>query len=60
MAWSPAIWLHIVYLNYREHLTPLLADDTGLSWDDSLSYTAFSYADWLFDGDDIVAVLRTA
>ncbi len=38
----------------------LLGDDTGVTWATSLQYTGFSYADWQFDGPDLIAVIRTA
>ena len=41
-------------------MATLLADDTGLTWPDSLRYTGFHYADWQFDSGDIIAVIRTA
>lgn len=44
----------------RTSVTQLLGDDTGVTWATSLQYTAFSYADWHFDGADLIAVIRTA
>lgn len=38
----------------------LLMDDQGLSEMDSMRYTSFSYVDWIFDGNDILAAIRTA
>jgi hypothetical protein len=38
----------------------LLEDDTGLPWSLSLKLTGFQYADWQFDGADLVALVRTA
>jgi hypothetical protein len=38
----------------------LLADDSGLSEDDSRRLTGFQYADWLFDGPDLLYLARTA
>lgn len=42
----------------------ILADDTGLTWPDSLRYTGFHYVDFQFgSGDesgDLIAVIRTA
>jgi hypothetical protein len=38
----------------------LLTDDTGLSPADSRQYTGFQYVDWLFDGDDLLYLVRTA
>ena len=38
----------------------LLEDDQGLTWADSVKLTGFQYADWQFDGDDIIYLVRTA
>lgn len=38
----------------------LLEDDQGLPWQESVRYTGFQYADWQFDGDDIIYLVRTA
>jgi len=38
----------------------LLADDSDLSWQDSLLLTGFQYVDWQFDGNDLIYVVRTA
>jgi hypothetical protein len=38
----------------------LMADDTGLSHEDSIRLTGFQYADWQLDGDDIIYMVRTA
>jgi len=38
----------------------LLSDDSGLEGDESAKLTGFQYVDWQFDGDDIVALVRTA
>lgn len=38
----------------------LLADDSGLSAEDSVRLTGFQYVDWQFDGDDLIYVVRTA
>ncbi len=43
-----------------DHCGTLLADDQGLSPEDSLRYTGFQYADWQFDGEDMLYVVRTA
>jgi hypothetical protein len=40
--------------------TTLLADDTGLSEDESRRLTGFQYVDWQFDGPDIAYLVRTA
>lgn len=37
----------------------VLADDTGFDAVDSARFTGFHYVDWVFDGDDIVAAIRT-
>ena len=37
----------------------LAQDDTGFAPQDSARYTAFSYVDWVFDGDDILYAART-
>lgn len=44
----------------RTSVVQLLGDDTGVTWATSLQYTGFSYADWQFDGPDLIAVIRTA
>ena len=38
----------------------LMEDDSGLSPGDSIRLTGFQYADWQFDGDDILYLVRTA
>ena len=38
----------------------LLADDSGLSPEDSRLLTGFQYVDWQIDGDDLIYVVRTA
>lgn len=38
----------------------LMTDDTGLSHEDSIRLTGFQYADWQFDGDDIIYMVRVA
>lgn len=38
----------------------VVQDDTGLTPEDSLRLTGFQYVDWIFDGDDIIYVVRTA
>jgi len=35
-------------------------DDLNLSYDESLRQIGFQYADWVFDGNDILAAVRTA
>lgn len=37
---------------------PVLWDDTGYDWNTSVAMTGFQYADWRFDGGDIVAAVR--
>ena len=37
----------------------VLADDTGFDPIDSARFTGFHYVDWVFDGGDIVAAVRT-
>ena len=46
-------------LTWRRRAT-LLEDDSDLSPEESAELTGFQYAAWLFDGDDIPFVLRTA
>ena len=43
-----------------QHCKTLLADDSGLSWQDSARLTGFQYVDWQFDGEDILYLVRTA
>jgi len=38
----------------------LLYDDSGLKEEDSLRLTGFQYADWQFDGEDLIYLVRTA
>lgn len=38
----------------------LLRDESGLSPEDSIRLTGFQYADWQFDGEDIIYLVRTA
>ena len=47
-------------LAHWRHIETLLEDDSGLSVEDSLRYTGFQYADWQFDGDDLIYLVRTA
>jgi len=47
-------------INWKLHPNPLLWDDTGFPWADSVKYTGFQYIDWCIDGDDIAYVVRTA
>ena len=47
-------------LVHWEHVTTLVEDDSPLPRAESLRRTGFQYADWQFDGDDIIYVVRTA
>jgi hypothetical protein len=47
-------------LSTWRHCLTLLEDDLDLPDDESLRQTGFQYADWVFDGDDILAAVRTA
>jgi hypothetical protein len=38
----------------------VLHDDTGFDANQSALFTGFEYPDWIFDGDDIIAAVRTA
>lgn len=38
----------------------VIVDESGLTEEDSLRLTGFQYADWQFDGDDLIALVRTA
>ena len=38
----------------------LIVDDSGLSEEKSSAQVGFQYADWQFDGDDIIYLVRTA
>lgn len=42
------------------HLMTLLSDDLAHSWEDSVRLTGFQYPDWQFDGEAIIAAVRTA
>lgn len=42
------------------HVLTLLRDDLAHSWDESVRLTGFQYPDWHFDGDGIIAAVRTA
>jgi hypothetical protein len=39
---------------------PLMTDDSGLAHADSIRLTGFQYAEWQFDGDDIIYMVRAA
>lgn len=47
-------------LRHGRHVTTLLEDDSGLSWEKSVAQVGFQYVDWQFDGDDIIYVVRAA
>lgn len=47
-------------LIHWHHKKTLLEDDSNLSHRDSIRLTGFQYADWQFDGEDIIYVVRTA
>lgn len=47
-------------LVHWRHVKTLLEDDSALSHQESIRLTGFQYADWQFDGDDIIYVVRTA
>ena len=38
----------------------VIEDDSGLPEEEAMRRTGFQYADWVFDGEDIVALVRTA
>ncbi|MGI5817058.1 MAG: sialidase family protein [Armatimonadota bacterium] len=42
------------------HLRTILRDDLAHAWEASLRQTGFQYPDWQFDGDDLIAAVRTA
>ncbi|MCK9223323.1 MAG: glycoside hydrolase [Limnochordia bacterium] len=42
------------------HAKTLMNDDQGMDFGDSVRVTGFQYADWQFDGDDIIYLVRTA
>ncbi len=45
--------------HWRE-LRDLLTDDTGFSEEHSAFLTGYQYTDWLFDGDDLIYLVRMA
>ncbi len=47
-------------LAHWRHVRTLLRDDLAHPWPDSVRLTGFQYADWSFDGEDIIAAVRTA
>ncbi|KAL4437386.1 hypothetical protein ABPG75_004525 [Micractinium tetrahymenae] len=46
-------------LSWRIATTVLIPND-GLTWEQSLWMTGYHYADWIVDGSDILAAVRTA
>ncbi len=42
------------------HLRTILRDDLAHPWEESLRLTGFQYPDWQFDGEDVIAAVRTA
>ena len=42
------------------HRKTLMEDDLDLSHEESLRQTGFQYVDWLFDGEDIINIVRVA
>ena len=47
-------------LSQWEIASVVLRDDQGFAPDDSNRFTAFSYADWVVDGEDMLVAIRTA
>jgi len=47
-------------LRHWQVLKTLMADESGLSAEDSMRLTGFQYVDWQFDGDDIIYLVRAA
>ena len=47
-------------LTHWEHRLTLLEDDSGLPPEESARVTGFQYADWQFDGGDLIFLVRTA
>jgi len=47
-------------LSHWRRVRELLRDDLAHSWEDSVRLTGFQYADWQFDGEDIIAAVRIA
>ncbi len=45
--------------HWHEFFT-LAEDDSGLEGEDSMKYTGFQYAEWQFDGEDMICAVRTA
>lgn len=42
------------------HIKTLMEDDQGLPFSVSVAKTGFQYADWHFDGDDLIYLVRTS
>ncbi|MBP3361847.1 MAG: hypothetical protein J6N52_13385 [Clostridia bacterium] len=58
---------NVLQLSYSEDLihwkiaeTILIDDFSGLSWENSMAKIGFQYVDWIFDGDDILMLVREA
>ena len=47
-------------LLHWEHVQTLIQDDSDLTHQDSIDYVGFQYVDWIFDGADILYLVRTA
>lgn len=47
-------------LRHWRELRDLLTDDTGFVGEQSANLTGFHYADWRFDGDDLICLARIA
>ena len=47
-------------LRHWRRLRTILRDDLAHSWESSVRFTGFQYPDWQFDGEDIIAAVRTA
>lgn len=47
-------------LRHWRELGDLLTDDTGLTGEQSAALTGFQYTDWLFDGEDLIYLVRMA
>lgn len=47
-------------LRIWHHAKTLMEDDQGLSATESIKRTGFQYPDWVFDGEDIIYLSRTA
>jgi len=47
-------------LRHWTHRRTLLEDDQDITWEESIRLTGFQYADWHFEGADIIYCVRTA